>query len=75
MPGPSLRSADHWSAVDHALHVLGVAGTLDVDLGGGGLDLLEVGVGEGEVCRSGVLREPGEPAGAGDGDHPRLLGK
>src|SRR5271165_2674314 len=72
--GPFL---DRWTipclSVDESLHGLRVAGALHRDGGRGGLDLVQVGGGEFEVGGGEVLLKPGELAGAGDRDDPRLL--
>ena len=56
------------SAVDHLLHVFGVADGIDLELAGGLVQLLDVGVGEVDVGGVGVL--PGTLGLARAGDRP-----
>ena len=62
-------------SVDDSLHCLGVAGALHRDGSRGGLDLGQVSGGEFKLGGAEIFLEPGELAGAGDRDDPRLLGE
>src|SRR5258706_368162 len=61
------------SAPDQLLQVLGVAGALQRDLGGRGLDVMEVLGRQLQVDASDVLLQPRELSRARDRNDPRLL--
>jgi hypothetical protein len=70
------RCVDYYrfiSAADSLLQVCRIPGTLHPDLGNGAVDLAEIVGTQFNVSRSGILLQPMQLGGSGDGNDPGLL--